>query len=363
MNDNIYYHKKPNIRKIILSTLVLFLFLGTMYFLSFFVLNPAQVIKSVNSGKMSPAYSRDYIFSLIPETTNTNIDDLEIIINRDVNSIMSESFENISFNSGSNTFEWEKFNKFDTAIIKTPYDSRYIKFENYTEQYYNDYPQNKSNLAFLLSKYLDKKSNFLLDFNKYNQKKLKIYNEGTNLLDRFRINYEISFSQETSQAIFIELLENIWNSQDMLTFFKNDDDIQNKLGIDNNTKQFIDFIYNIKNTSEVKSSRVGLILNKDFIESIAYEFNISYTVDGKSYNVKINIGEYLKSFSDDVSPEDTFNPLSVTDFELLTPYSDTTNNSLNVVAKTPTEDSTEKETKGIMDNLENANYDVLNIDE
>lgn len=320
MDEDIFYHKKPNTKKIVLLSILCLLVIAFIYLISFFVINPTQLIKIINSGEMTPAYSRDYIFSIVPDITNTDMENLDIIINEDVNTTMSESLQYISLSAGENTFDWERFFKFDIGVLKTPYDSRYIRFDNFSESYYHQYSKNESNLTALLIKYLDSKSNLFFDANHYDEKKLKVYNEGLTLFDKLKVNYEISFDQSTSQAVFEELLETVWNSNDMFSFFMVDDDIQAKLGIKNNTKELLDIIYNIKNISSVNSLTVGLLTNKDFIESITYEFDIDYVADGKTYNLMINIGEYLKSFEDDRSPEDMFAPMSITNYNDLVPY-------------------------------------------
>lgn len=319
-NENIYYEKKKDRRFIITTILSVVIIAVIFYFLNFFNINPHNTLSMINKGTMSPAYGRDYIVSITDKSDTPSFPELQIIVNETLNTDMSESLQHISLNSGENIFDWDRFFKFDTALIKTPYDSRYVKFENYNENYLHTYPTNESNLTNMLLKYSRNNTNIIFDSNNYEDKKIKVNFAGEDFSEKVKLHYTIKFDDKISTDLFNALYESIWNSKEFLGFFKSDDDIQKKLGTENNTKNIIDMIYNIKENSKINSVTIGLVANNKLVESIVYDFDISYNDGNSNYNLNISIAEYLKYLDSSTSPEDNFETLSIVDYSALTEH-------------------------------------------
>lgn len=319
MDENVYYDKKINIKKFILPALSVILVLGLFYFLNFFNINPNATLSLINNGNMKAEHARDYIFSISSKNASS-FPELQIIINEETNTDMSEAMQHISLSSGDNVFDWDRFFKFNTGLIKTPYDTRYIKFENLEGEHAYNYNSNESDLAAMLTKTLNKKSNFLFDRNKYEDKKIKINMSGVDFTEKVKLHYTVKFTDDEASNIFIELYDKIWNSNAFGSFFKLDNEIQKKLNIENSTKAILDIIHNIKENSTIKELTVGIVANKNYVESIVYDFSLSYN-DGKTtHELKLSFGEYLKPLADGYSPESIFEPLSTVDFNALKEY-------------------------------------------
>jgi len=319
-NENIYYEKKKD-RRFIILTILSFVFIAIVFYsLNFFNINPHNTLYIINKGNMSPAYSRDYIFSITDQSVTPSFSELQVVINETLNTDMSESLQHVSLNSGENIFDWDRFFKFDTAFIKTPYDTRYIKFENYNENYSHSYPTNKSNLTDMLLKYSIKNANIFFDSNNYEDKKIKVNFSGESFSEKVKLHYTLKFDESMSTDIFNDVYDSIWNSKEFLEFFKSDDDIQKKLGRENNTKSMIDLLYNIRTNSSIKDLTVGIVANSEMVETIIYDFDVIYNDGISDYNLKISFSEYLKNLDSSISPEDTFEALSVVDFSALTKH-------------------------------------------
>ena len=346
MDDkNIYYEKKKDRRFIIFSVLSLLLIAVVFYIINFFNINPHNTLSFINNGKMTPAYSRDYIVSITDKSETPSFPELQVIVNETLNTDMSESLQHVSLNSGENIFDWDRFFKFDMALIKTPYDSRYIKFENYNENYFHSYATNESNLTNMLLKYSQNNANLVFDSNSYKDKKIKVNFAGENFSEKVKFHYTINFDNQTSTELFNDIYNQIWNSKEFLGFFKSDDDIQKKLGTENNTKNFLDMIYNIIENSEIKSVTVGIVANNKIVESIVYDFDVLFNDGVSNMNLNISFAEYLKYLSDDTSPENDFEGLSIVEYSALTQH---TNNNVgdevdisNATSITPTEEEKE----------------------
>ena len=312
--ENVYYSKK-NVRGPIIGTLLVLVVILLFYFFNIFNINPMKTIQLINGGTLKAEHSRDYIFSIEP-INEDEFQDLQIIINEDTNTDMSEALQHISLSSGDNLFDWDRFFKFDTGLIKTPYDTRYIKFENLSGSNEYNYSNVKSYLTNLFISSLSKNSNFLFDKNNYEVKKLKINAAGADFNEKVKLYYTINLTDEASD-IFSELCNQIWNSDEFLSFFKIDDEIQKKLGMDNNTKSIIDIVYNIKKNAKVKDLEIGIIANKNFVESITYDFTLSLNDGTKNRDLKLSFGEYVKELDDGYSPEAIFEPMSTVNITAL----------------------------------------------
>ena len=320
MDENIYYNKKKD-RKFLILTIISFLLIALVfYLLNFFNINPINTLSLINKGEMSPAYGRDYIVSIMEDGIEQSFPELQIIINETLNTDMSESIQHVSLNSGENVFDWDRFFKFNTAFIKTPCDTRYVKFENYNETYFHNYPKNESNLAALMIKHLSGNANLIYDSNNYQDKKIKVNFSGADLSEKVKLHYTINIDETKANEMFTDLYGNIWNSKEFASFFKSDDDIQKKLGVENYTKTILDMIYNIKENGSIKGLTIGIVANKDYVESIAYDFEIQYNNGESSHELNISIAEYLKPLDSSYSPEDTFESLSIVEFEALTAH-------------------------------------------
>ena len=319
MENEVYYNKKKSPLKLILCILSAILFIGLVYFLNFFNINPNGVLTLINNGEMSPAYTREYIFTITPDVLTENMPELQMVFSEDNNTVMSESMQDISLSIGEDEFYWQRFFKFDTAFIKTPYDSRYIRFDKFADKYSHTYFKNKSNLLDVLTTVIGDNANILFDSNKYDNKKMKILGYGETFNDKVKLNYSIKLTPEQAAEAFGMIYDGAWNSPEFASFFKSDDDIQKELEIVNNTKSLLDMLDNLKNSIIIESAKVEVVANKDFSESVNFEFTVK-TKDGKS-SMKISVGEYLRVHKDDMSPEATFEPLSVIKFEDLVPYS------------------------------------------
>lgn len=319
MDENIYYNKKKSIWSFILPIFSLIVILGAFYIANFFNINPCGTLKLINAGEMQPTYARDYIFSITGNDIGTEIPELQVIINEDLNTDMSESMQEISLSVGENVFDWQRFFKFDTAIIKTPYDTRYIRIDNYNDKYSHNYNNNTSNLTSVLIPHLSKNSNLFIDSNNYENKKIKVNFAGADFNEKVKIYYTVNFEESVATEIFNTIYDNVWNSDEFESFFKEDNDIQKALEIENSTKQMIDLIYNIKNNSTISNLKVDLATNKDYVESIIYSFKLIYDDGTQRHNITLNISEYLKPLANDYSPEDLFEALSVINFENIKP--------------------------------------------
>ncbi len=320
MENEVYYNKKKSPLKLILCILSAVLFIGLVYFLNFFNINPNGVLTLINNGEMSPAYTREYIFTITPDVLTENMPELQMVFSEDNNTVMSESMQDISLSIGEDEFYWQRFFKFGTAFIKTPYDSRYIRFDKFTDKYSHTYFKNESNLLSVLNGVIGENANIVFDSNKYDNKKVKILGYGESFNDKVKLNYTIKLDSDQATKAFTTIYDGAWNSPEFASFFKSDDAIQQELKITNNTKTLLDMLDNLKKSIVIESAKVDIVANKDFAESVNFEFVVK-TTDGKS-SMKISIGEYLRVHKDDMSPEATFEPLSVIKFEDLVPYSE-----------------------------------------
>lgn len=358
MDENVYYNKKKSIWSFILPVISLIVIAGMFYFINFFNINPCGTLQFINSGKMQPTYARDYIFSITGNDIGSEIPELQVIVNEDLNTDMSESMQRISLSVGESVFDWERFFKFDTAIIKTPYDTRYIRIDDYNNKYSHSYNNNTSNLTSILIPYLSENSNLIIDSNDYENKKIKVNFSGIDFNEKVKIYYTVNFKDSVAADMFNTVYDKIWNSKEFESFFKEDNDIQNALKIENSTKEMIDLIYNIKNNSTILDVKVDLAANKDYVESIIYSFNVAYDDGVQKHNITLSISEYLKPLHTDYSPEDLFEALSVINFDSIKPQ-ETNNvgdeikvdNNAGSTAK-PTEKETDKTTESTTETVD-----------
>lgn len=314
--DDIYYKpKKKRFKKHIIFFLI---FVFAFYFLNFFNINPPYMMKIINSGKINNAYSKDYIFS-ITANDYADLPKMEIIINESTNLVLNERLQNVDLLLNDKSFQWRKFYKFDTLITKTPYDSRNIRFEDFSKRnYYNNLDKTKSTLLnFALEHIVTENTNLLFSTHNFNSKKIKIkpYEESFN--DKFKIVYDIDFNKDISTRIFETTFSEVWKSDKLKSFFVEDNDIQKKLKIENNTKHILDILNTIKENSEVKEMNMSVILNKDVPETIVLNFKLQYDFNGSSSDVNISISEHIKYLPEDYSPEGDMDVFAYTDFDKL----------------------------------------------
>jgi hypothetical protein len=265
------------------------------------------------------AYGRDYIFTIIPKNNNGEVPELEVIFNETMNVSMSESLQDISLLVGQDSFEWRKFYKFDTLIEKTPYDARYVQLDNYNDLGYKyNYKHNKS---LLLNSILEDieggKTNIFYSTQKFENKKFKINTYEERIKDKFKLVYEIKFDKDEATKVFHKVYDNIWNNEEFASFFREDNDIQKKINVENNTKHILDILDNIKNNLTINELVVTITLNKDYPDSVILDFDTDYIVDGVRTSMNVGLSEFLNSMDDEYSPEDGLDIVSTTNFNEL----------------------------------------------
>jgi len=146
-------------------------------------------------------------------------------------------------------------------------------------------------------------------------KKIKINAYEKNINDKFKLVYNINLNSEEATKVFEKIYTNVWENEEFKSFFKEDDQIQKKLKVTNNTKNVIDVLDNIKKNLKVNSLKITIISNKNYPESVVLDFDADYLANNTKTPINISLSEFLKSMSNDYSPQDNLNIVSITPIE------------------------------------------------
>lgn len=303
----IFEEPKHHKRKVVIS-IIMTILLVIILLLSTCVIAPPYFLKALNKINNPSSYKRNFIFSLTPSSDTSNIPKLAFNISLAENKNVTETYQIIDGNIDDKEFYWQKLYKFNTLIIKTPYDSRYFKIDNFSKYgYYHTF-------AYPGMMTLDPINSFLISkgdmghINANIEKKVLFKDKKMNFI------YELKPDKNESQILFKNLTNKIYNNKNFNSFFKEDNGIQNKLKLKNNTKELINVFYNIKSNATVNSSDITVAADFTKINNITYNFDITMKdQNDNDFNLNFMLSESMEPTDKNKSPEKELDSVSFTD--------------------------------------------------
>ena len=156
LSDRFLYGKIVNTikkHKIISTILIVLIIIGSVYGVvtSEYKLNPKKFVSStINSEKNFNALrNKTIIYFDTSESVNDDfkiLGDSSLTLINERNSSLNEYYSKYIFAYNNRDFEWERFHKNETKIIKTPYEPQYIIVDDYKSKGFTFETSNENKL-------------------------------------------------------------------------------------------------------------------------------------------------------------------------------------------------------------------------
>lgn len=242
-------------------------------------------------------YDNSYNFSL--DTSNSilkefkDLDSLSIKLNYLHNNTYKEDLNDYKIFTNNKDFEYKRFYKNNTMIMKSISDPQYIIINDLKNSNYN-YKTGEFNYLIYeaFEKYLSKlKNKDYVSLNKINTLKKDTffdYIKNTLFINKnYDYYYEIN---KPSNELFIDIFSKFINSENYNSFFIEEKDIQEKLDLSDNLKNSKNILENIIKYSKVKNTIVNIKISKaKFINIIDIKFDLLYKDETMANEIPITI--------------------------------------------------------------------------
>lgn len=245
--------------------------------------------------------SSDYnnIYSITLDTSNSvlkdfkDLDNLNLQLNYSYNSKFLEDYKKFNINSSNEKFEFERFYKNNTMVMKSANDGQYIIVNDlnnsnyiYNKNEFNDIIYNS------LKQYLSTLHNKdYINVNRINILSKNTFTDYIKDLILLSSNYEYYYEiNHPSQKLFENIFKDFINSESYENFIVQESDIQTALDLQDNLYLSSTILENLVKFSKVNNTIVNVkILKGNIIGSVDIKFELLYKDDSMVSEIPINI--------------------------------------------------------------------------
>lgn len=337
LSDRFLYGKIVNTikkHKIISTILIVLIIIGSVYGVvtSEYKLNPKKFVSStINSEKNFNALrNKTIIYFDTSESVNDDfkiLGDSSLTLINERNSSLNEYYSKYIFTYNNRDFEWERFHKNETKIIKTPYEPQYIIVDDYKSKGFTFETSNENKL-------LNDSLTQFINYNTYQNFDIKEkqrtepvelnftgYLKSLLPANDFRYYYKIKSDSEASQKLLSDLLIKLLSDSNYMSFLKEEQAIQEKLKFTDNVLEVKGILENLIKKSKVKSSEVYFVIDKSgLINNVDINFEIDYVLPNlELVNFGLHINHSIERLDVDYELERSIFRINSTPYELVFP--------------------------------------------
>lgn len=337
LSDRFLYGKIVNTikkHKIISTILIVLIIIGSVYGVvtSEYKLNPKKFVSStINSEKNFNALrNKTIIYFDTSESVNDDfkiLGDSSLTLINERNSSLNEYYSKYIFAYNNRDFEWERFHKNETKIIKTPYEPQYIIVDDYKSKGFTFETSNENKL-------LNDSLTQFINYNTYQNFDIKEkqrtepvelnftgYLKSLLPANDFRYYYKIKSDSEASQKLLSDLLIKLLSDSNYMSFLKEEQAIQEKLKFTDNVLEVKGILENLIKKSKVKSSEVYFVIDKSgLINNVDINFEIDYVLPNlELVNFGLHINHSIERLDVDYELERSIFRINSTPYELVFP--------------------------------------------
>ncbi len=337
LSDRFLYGKIVNTikkHKIISTILIVLIIIGSIYGVvtSEYKLNPKKFVSStINSEKNFNALrNKTIIYFDTSESVNDDfkiLGDSSLTLINERNSSLNEYYSKYIFAYNNRDFEWERFHKNETKIIKTPYEPQYIIVDDYKSKGFTFETSNENKL-------LNDSLTQFINYNTYQNFDIKEkqrtepvelnftgYLKSLLPANDFRYYYKIKGDSEASQKLLSDLLIKLLSDSNYMSFLKEEQAIQEKLKFTDNVLEVKGILENLIKKSKVKSSEVYFVIDKSgLINNVDINFEIDYVLPNlELVNFGLHINHSIERLDVDYELERSIFRINSTPYELVFP--------------------------------------------
>ena len=337
LSDRFLYGKIVNTikkHKIISTILIVLIIIGSVYGVvtSEYKLNPKKFVSStINSEKNFNALrNKTIIYFDTSESVNDDfkiLGDSSLTLINERNSSLNEYYSKYIFTYNNRDFEWERFHKNETKIIKTPYEPQYIIVDDYKSKGFTFEISNENKL-------LNDSLTQFINYNTYQNFDIKEkqrtepvelnftgYLKSLLPANDFRYYYKIKSDSEASQKLLSDLLIKLLSDSNYMSFLKEEQAIQEKLNFTDNVLEVKGILENLIKKSKVKSSEVYFVIDKSgLINNVDINFEIDYVLPNlELVNFGLHINHSIERLDVDYELERSIFRINSTPYELVFP--------------------------------------------
>ena len=337
LSDRFLYGKIVNTikkHKIISTILIVLIIIGSVYGVvkSEYKLNPKKFVSStINSEKNFNALrNKTIIYFDTSESVNDDfkiLGDSSLTLINERNSSLNEYYSKYIFAYNNRDFEWERFHKNETKIIKTPYEPQYIIVDDYKSKGFTFEISNENKL-------LNDSLTQFINYNTYQNFDIKEkqrtepvelnftgYLKSLLPANDFRYYYKIKSDSEASQKLLSDLLIKLLSDSNYMSFLKEEQAIQEKLKFTDNVLEVKGILENLIKKSKVKSSEVYFVIDKSgLINNVDINFEIDYVLPNlELVNFGLHINHSIERLDVDYELERSIFRINSTPYELVFP--------------------------------------------
>ena len=337
LSDRFLYGKIVNTikkHKIISTILIVLIIIGSVYGVvtSEYKLNPKKFVSStINSEKNFNALrNKTIIYFDTSESVNDDfkiLGDSSLTLINERNSSLNEYYSKYIFAYNNRDFEWERFHKNETKIIKTPYEPQYIIVDDYKSKGFTFEASNENKL-------LNDSLTQFINYNTYQNFDIKEkqrtepvelnftgYLKSLLPANDFRYYYKIKSDSEASQKLLSDLLIKLLSDSNYMSFLKEEQAIQEKLKFTDNVLEVKGILENLIKKSKVKSSEVYFVIDKSgLINNVDINFEIDYVLPNlELVNFGLHINHSIERLDVDYELERSIFRINSTPYELVFP--------------------------------------------